>query len=64
MTTDTVYKWTNILEAAAKIMDRTSYGTDEYNEARKIRDTAMAQYRITVKERDQLRAHLSGGKVE
>lgn len=64
MTTDTVYKWTNILEAAAQIMDRTSYGTDEYNEARKIRDTAMAQYRITVKERDQLRAHLSGGKVE
>jgi len=64
MTTDTVYKWTNILEAAAQIMDRTSYGTDEYNEARKIRDTAMAQYRITVKERDQLRANLSGGKVE
>lgn len=64
MTTDTVYKWTNILEAAAQIMDRSSYGTDEYNEARKIRDTAMAQYRITVKERDQLRAHLSGGKVE
>ena len=66
MTGGTMHKWLFIHAMASQICtdENVKFDSPEYRAAMVVRDEVEREMKAAVKERDQLRAHLSGGKVE